>query len=170
MILPSQVSKHRWPDDQGPPRCAAGQLLPIPRALDLFMANACQGMLHCVGKRRTELGEPSSFAVKARIDQAWHHVSNRCPHMISLVEEHGLEKTGEAVFERGRRAVVFYECEETSQDYVARYFVSARRWLGHQLGEQMQLKCACPLWVSDWLKHTGAAGLCRPTRSPPASL
>jgi hypothetical protein len=77
-------------------------------------------------------------------------VAAGCPHICSLVEEHGLEKTGEAVFERGRRAIVYYECDEASQAFVARYFSSAHRWLGHRLGEQMHLKCA----AGQWTKHS----------------
>lgn len=82
-------------------------------------------------------------AVKARIDDAWHAVTLRNSHIAgTLVARHGLEKTGEDVFERGRRAVIYYECNAGSEAYVASYFQSARRWLGHQLGEAMHLKCA----------------------------
>jgi hypothetical protein len=56
-----------------------------------------------------------------------------------LILNNGLEKTGEDVFDQGRRAVIYYECDEGSKEYVARYFQSARRWLGHQLGEELRL-------------------------------
>lgn len=59
-----------------------------------------------------------------------------------LVQHRGLEMTDCEVAERGRRAVVYYECDEGAEEYVARYFAKARAWLGHRLGEQMGLKCA----------------------------
>jgi hypothetical protein len=78
-----------------------------------------------------------------RIDDAWHRVAMRNPHICGeLMGRHGLEKTGEDVFERGRRAIVYYECEPGSEKYVARYFKDSQRWLGHQLGNELGLKCA----------------------------
>jgi hypothetical protein len=87
-------------------------------------------------------------AVKARIDGAWQKVTLKNPHIYGkLMAEHGLEKTGEDVFECGRRAVIYYECNEGSEEYVGRYFISARKWLGHHLGEELLLKyellCYC---------------------------
>lgn len=73
-----------------------------------------------------------------------------------LVERRGVEMTDSDVAERGRRATVYYECDEGAEEYVAKYFAKARKWLSHQLGEHMGLKCAarrpcchcCCLWAA----------------------
>lgn len=84
-----------------------------------------------------------AYAVRARIDQAWISIAERTPHIRDvLVAEHGLEKTGEDVYERGRRGVIYFDCEPTSLAYVQRYFSTAGRWLSHQLGDHLQLGCA----------------------------
>lgn len=80
------------------------------------------------------------YAVRVRIDQAWHHIAERTPHIRDvLVSQHGLEKTGEDIYERGRRGTIYYDCEPSSLTYVQRYFHSAGRWLSHQLGAHLKL-------------------------------
>jgi hypothetical protein len=82
-------------------------------------------------------------AVKARVDAAWHAVAARTPHICgALMGRHGLEKTGEDIFERGRRAVVYYECNEASDAELHAWFAKSRKWLSHRLGEELRLKCA----------------------------
>lgn len=82
-------------------------------------------------------------AVQQRIDDAWHRVTVRNAHIFDeLMGRHGLEKTGEDVFERGRKATVYYECNPGSEKYVGRYFKDAKSWLGHQLGNELAFKCA----------------------------
>lgn len=83
-------------------------------------------------------------AVAQKIDDAWRRVTLRSPYITGhLVAKHGLEKTGADIFERGRRAVVYYDCDPASQQLVAEYFRQAHKWLAHQLGNEMRLKCAC---------------------------
>lgn len=45
------------------------------------------------------------------------------------------------MYERGRRGVIYFDCEPTSLAYVQRYFSTAGRWLSHQLGDHLQLGC-----------------------------
>lgn len=71
-----------------------------------------------------------------------------------LVAEHGLEKTGEDVYERGRRGVIYFDCEPTSLKYVQRYFSTAGRWLSHQLGDYLQLGCAFKLLRHSSMRQT----------------
>ena len=59
-----------------------------------------------------------------------------------LTNIHGLEKTGEDVFEKGRRAEIYYECEEGSEDLLQQWFARSRKWLSHRLGDELHLKCA----------------------------
>lgn len=82
-------------------------------------------------------------AVRVRIDQAWSSIAARTPHIRDvLIEKHGLEKTGEDVYERGRKGVIYFDCEPTSLAYVERYFNTAGQWLSHQIGDHLKLGCA----------------------------
>jgi hypothetical protein len=71
---------------------------------------------------------------------------NRVPHLRDvLINDHGLQKTGEDVYDYGRSGVIYYDCDPGAEEYVAKYFATAHKWLSHRMGEELQLKCGPPL-------------------------
>lgn len=97
---------------------------------------------------------PLVCTVRSRIDKAWDVVVRKHPFLWEqLLGTWGFMKTGEDVFDFGRRAVIYYECEPQHEVEVKKYLRAGAPWLGHQIGSILQLKCAaappsCPCCVS----------------------
>lgn len=82
-------------------------------------------------------------AVRSRIDKAWSVIVRKHPFLWEqLLGTWGFTKTGEDVFDFGRQAVIYYECDPEHEPAVKKYLRAGAPWLGHQIGSVLSLKCA----------------------------
>ena len=80
-------------------------------------------------------------AVKARLDASWYIVSQTQPFVRDvLINKWGFAKTGESVTEFGRKAVIYYECDDVHRPAIEAYLAKGSAWLGHQIGSHIPLK------------------------------